>query len=188
MQRKFLNKAWMQNVFSLRFYLVFFSAVFASQVVGQQVNQSPPRTVEATLFAFLVGKNADGSEVLRSTDKSAPGDMLEYQTVYQNNGKTAIKSLEATLPLPVGTAYVGGSAKPVNPQASVDGKLFSAMPLKTMVQTPDGKLQERLVPYSDYRALRWSLGELPATEKVTVSARVQINPVSSGTAATERAK
>ena len=156
--------------------------------MGQQINQPPPKPVEATLAAFQVGKNAEGKEVLLPAIQSAPGDTLEYQTVYQNNGKTAIKSLEATLPLPVGTAYVGGSAKPVNPQASVDGKVFSAVPLKTMVKTPDGKLQERLVPYSDYRALRWSLGELPATEKVTVSARVQINPVSSGTAATERAK
>ena len=178
----------MQNFFSPLFYLVFSSAVIASSAMGQQVNQSPPKPVEATLVAFQVGKNAEGKEVLLPAIQSAPGDTLEYQTVYQNNGKTAIKSLEATLPLPVGTAYVAGSAKPVNPQARLDGKVFSAVPLKTIVKTPDGKLQERLVPYSDYRALRWSLGELAGSEKVTVSARVQINPVSVGTAAAEQAK
>jgi uncharacterized repeat protein (TIGR01451 family) len=178
----------MRHFFSPLFYLVLSSAVIASSAMGQQINQSPPRPVEATLAAFHVGKNAEGKEVLLPAIQSAPGDTLEYQTVYQNNGKTAIKSLEATLPLPVGTVYVAGSAKPVNPQASLDGKVFSAMPLKTMVKTPDGKLQERLVPYSDYRALRWNLGELAGAEKVTVSARVQINPVSGGPAAAERAK
>lgn len=165
-----------------------FGLVFATCAIGQPANQSPPKPVEALLKVFLIGKNAEGKEVRLAADKASPGDVLEYQTVYQNNGKATVKLLTATLPLPIGVGYVAGSAKPINAQASVDGKVFSDMPLKTMVKSADGKVEERLVPYSDYRALRWNLGALAATEKMTVSARTQIISVSGSTAAVEKTK
>ena len=159
----------------------------ASPAMAQLAGNQAPKAVEAKLAVFHVGKNAEGKEALLAADKAAPGDTLEYQTAYQNNGKSAVKSLAATLPLPAGLAYVAGSAKPANPQASVDGKTFAAMPLKTMVKAPNGKLEEKLVPYSEYRALRWNLGDLPANEKVTVSARALVNPVSGSVAAPAKA-
>ena len=142
--------------------------------------------VEATLGVFQIQKDASGKEVLSATDKAAPGETLQYQAAYRNNGMSAVTSLAPTLPLPVGLAYVPGSARPANPQASVDGKTFASMPLKTLAKTADGKLQEQLVPYSDYRALRWNVGSLPANEQVTVSARAQVTPVSGSVAPASR--
>lgn len=142
--------------------------------------------VEATLGVFQIKKDASGKEMLSATDKAAPGETLQYQVAYRNNGKSAVTSMAATLPLPVGLAYVPGSAQPANPQASVDGKTFASMPLKTLVKTADGKLQEQLVPFSDYRALRWNVGSLPASEQVTVSARAQVTPVSGSVAPASR--
>ena len=156
--------------------------------MAQQAGSAAPKPVEATLSVFHVGKNADGKEVLLPADKASPGDTLEYQTVHKNNSKSAINSLTATLPLPEGISYVAGSAKPANAQASLDGKVFAAIPLKTMVKGADGKLEERLVPYSEYRALRWVLGELQANEPVTVSARALVNPVSGSVAVPAKAK
>ena len=52
------------------------------------------------------------------------------------------------------------------------------MPLKRMVKKSDGKLEEQLVPLSEYRALRWDLGELAQKNKVEVSARARVNQVS----------
>jgi uncharacterized repeat protein (TIGR01451 family) len=154
-----------------------------SPAMAQRVGDSAPKSVEAKLSVFQVGKSAEGKEALLLTNKAAPGDTLEYQTLYQNQGQVAVKSLAATLPLPPGLAYVAGSARPANAQASVDGKNFATMPLKVMVKAPSGKLEEQLVPYSDYRALRWNVGDLPANEKVTVSARALVNPVSGSVAA-----
>jgi uncharacterized repeat protein (TIGR01451 family) len=156
--------------------------------MAQQAGGAVAKPVEATLSVFHVGKTADGKEALLPADKASPGDTLEYQTLHKNNGKSVIKSLTATLPLPEGISYVPGSAKPANAQASVDGKVFAAIPLKAMVKNAQGKLEERLVPYSDYRALRWTLGELPANEQVTVSARALVNPVSGSVAAPAKAK
>lgn len=168
--------------------VLFFGAIGISPAAAQTVVSPAPKAVEAKLAVFHVGKNAEGKEALLAAEKAAPGDTLEYQTIYQNNGKSAVRSLAATLPLPAGLAYVAGSAKPVNPQASVDGNTFAAMPLKTMVKSPSGKLEERLVPYSEYRALRWNLDDLPANEKVTVSARALVSPVSGSVASSATAK
>lgn len=159
-----------------------------SPSMAQQVGSVAAKPVEATLSVFHVGKNADGKEALLPADKAAPGDTLEYQTVHKNNGQSVIKSLTATLPLPAGISYVAGSAKPANARASLDGKVFAAIPLKTMVKTAEGKLEERLVPYSEYRALQWALGELPANERVTVSARALVNSVSGTVAAPAKAR
>lgn len=175
--------------FSSRLLGVLFLGVLGISSASAQTAVNPaPKAVEAKLAVFHVGKNAEGKEALLAAEKAAPGDTLEYQTVYQNNGKLAVKSLAATLPLPAGLAYVAGSAKPVNPQASVDGNTFAAMPLKTMVKSSSGKLEEKLVPYSEYRALRWNLDDLPANEKVTVSARALVSPVSGSVASSATAK
>lgn len=133
--------------------------------------------VEANLSASKVTLNAGGKEVLSIADKVAPSDLLEYQTLYKNNGKSTIKSLMATLPIPTGMTYVAGTAKPSSALASLDGKSFAAMPLKRMVKKSDGKMEEQLVPLLEYRALRWSLGELSANAKVAVSVRTKVNAV-----------
>ena len=173
--------------FLLSSMLIGLGLLFGTSAIAQQANAIAAKPVEATLSVFQVGKAADGKEALLPADKAAPGDTLEYEAVYKSNSKSAVKSLAATLPLPVGTSYVPGSAKPVDAQASVDGKTFAAIPLKTMVKTADGKTQERLVPYSEYRALRWALGDLPANEKLTVSARARLDSVSGSVAAPVKA-
>jgi uncharacterized repeat protein (TIGR01451 family) len=176
-----------------KLYAFFFLAaglILSQAAVAQgAASQALPASrtdVESRLAVFQIQKDASGAEVLNATDKASPGEILQYQATYRNNGKAGVTSLTATLPLPDGLAYVPGSARPANPQASVDGKTFASMPLKTLVKMADGKLQERLVPYSDYRALRWTVGSLPANEQVAVSARAQVSPVSSPVAPSAR--
>ena len=173
--------------FFLSSLLLGLGLLFGPSTIAQQANVIAAKPVEATLSVFQVGKGADGKEALLPADKASPGDTLEYEAVYKSNSKSAVKSLTATLPLPIGTSYVPGSAKPANAQASVDGKTFAAIPLKTMDKTADGKPLERLVLYSEYRALRWALGDLPANEKLTVSARARLDSVSGSVAAPVKA-
>jgi uncharacterized repeat protein (TIGR01451 family) len=145
----------------------------------------PAGKVEAKLAAFKVTQDANKKEVLSPADKVAPSDLLEYKVVYQNNGKSQLKQLTATLPLPVGTTFVAGSAKPAGAMASVNDKNFAAMPLKRKVKKADGTLEEQLVPLSEYRTLRWKLGELAGGNKAEVGARVRVDQASVSTAATK---
>ena len=167
--------------FSLLIGLVL-SSLVATNIAMADVATVANSALEAKLVGFKVTQNADHKEVLTLADKVAPGDLLKYQVVYQNNGKSVLSKIKATLPLPIGTTYVAGSAMPANATASLDGKDFAAMPLKRLLKKPDGKLEEQLVPLTEYRALRWDLGELAEKNKVEVSARARVNQASVSTA------
>ncbi len=164
------------SLFAVLFLLSFGPINTALADVATTVNSSSK--VEAKLTGFKVTRDADNKEVLSPADKVAPGDLLRYQVVYQNNGKSLLKQFTATLPLPIGTTYVADSARPVKVTASLDGKEFAVMPLKRLVKKSDGKFEEQLIPLAEYRALRWELGELAEKNKVEVSARARVNQIS----------
>lgn len=115
----------------------------------------------------------NGKESKASAEKAAPGDIVQYTAIYKNKDKSPAKQVLATLPIPVGTEYVSGTAIPAGATASTDGTKFASIPLKRMVKNAEGKTIEQEVPFSEYRALRWSFGELAGGESRTVSARVK---------------
>ena len=129
--------------------------------------------VDATLRAFqVVGAGKDVKLV--PTVQAHPGDVIEYQVTYHNAGKAPAKQVKATLPVPEGgMAYLEGSASPAALQASLDGVTYAAPPLKREV-VRDGRRQQEIVPPSEYRFLRWDLGDLPAGKSVTVTSRMRL--------------
>ena len=132
--------------------------------------------VKSVLSQKLVTVGADGKEVLADAAQIKPGEKMEYAITYTNNTKDAAKGLQATLPIPVGTQYLPSTAKPVLVLASLDGKTFALPPLKRKV-VKDGVTTEVEVPASEYRALRWRMGDLAPAQSVTASARVLVNPL-----------
>jgi len=126
-------------------------------------------TVELTLFKVV--KGADGKEQLLDATKVKPNDVLEYRATYTNHDTKAVKGVVANLPIPNGLVYEAKSAKPgatLVQVATKDGA-FSAEPLTRKV----GEKIEA-VPYSEYRMLRWNLGQLPAGGSMAVSARATV--------------
>ena len=132
-------------------------------------------TVESQLVANRVVTLA-GAEVFKPADKANPGDVIEYRARYVNKGAIGVAALAATIPVPPGTEYWTGTARPNGALASADGINFSAMPLRRAVRTDDGKTRDELVPTMEYRALRWELGALPAGADAVVSLRVRVTP------------
>jgi uncharacterized repeat protein (TIGR01451 family) len=119
-----------------------------------------------------------GNKTLVSPAESAkPGDIVEYRAVYANKGNGPAKQLFATVPIPANTTLVLGSIDPDKAQGSFDGVSFSELPLTRAVKQADGSLRSEAVPLSEYRALRWSVGDLSAGQQIGVSLRVRINPV-----------
>jgi uncharacterized repeat protein (TIGR01451 family) len=116
-----------------------------------------------------------GKEVLSPAKQAAPGDVLQYTATYKNVDKAPATQVDATLPIPTGTEYIPGTATPAGAWASTDGIKFSPIPLKHMVKNSDGKMIEQEVAFSEYRALRWSLGDLAGGASRTVSARVRVS-------------
>ena len=131
--------------------------------------------VESVLTAKKVEIGADKKEVLAEAKTVKPGDVIEYVVTYSNKGKNGVRDLAATLPIPADTEFLRNTNKPGATRAALaDGK-FAAIPLKRKVKLPSGKEEEIEVPFSEYRALQWSLGELAAGKSVVVSARVRVS-------------
>jgi uncharacterized repeat protein (TIGR01451 family) len=130
-----------------------------------------------------VATQPDGKEALVAADAAKPGEVIEYKATYQNKGNAPLRRLEATLPVPVGTEVLPSSVRPANAKASLDGSNFQPIPLKRKVKQADGREVEQLVPYAEYRFLRWSVGTLEAGKELVYVARVKVNaegPVAPG--------
>jgi uncharacterized repeat protein (TIGR01451 family) len=119
-----------------------------------------------------------GSKTLVSPAETAkPGDIVEYRAVYANKGNGPAKQLFATVPIPANTTLLADSADPDKAQGTLDGVNFSVLPLMRAVKLADGSVKSEPVPLSEYRALRWSVGNLDAGQQIGVSLRVRINPI-----------
>ncbi len=116
-----------------------------------------------------------GKEVFSAATQAAPGEILQYTATYKNVDKAPATRVNATLPIPTGTEYLPGTATPAGAWASTDGTTFAPIPLKHVVKNSEGKLVEQEVAFSQYRALRWSLGDLAGGASRTVSARVKVS-------------
>jgi uncharacterized repeat protein (TIGR01451 family) len=130
--------------------------------------------VAVTLAAARVVVGEHGAEQLVTTEAVRPGDVVEYRATYTNQGDSAVRGLTATLPIPVDTNYLGLTATPGDVEASTDGVNFAAIPLMRKVVGGDGRERWEPVPASEYRALRWQIGELGANASASVAARVVV--------------
>ena len=132
------------------------------------------KDIVVTMDVKKVIHGSDGKESLEVADRAKPGDILQYSAVYANKTAKKFLDLEATIPVPAYTAYVSGSTRPAGAKASVDGQTFQTIPLRRKVKQPDGKEVTQLVPYSEYRFLRWFPGTLAAEQELKFSARVKV--------------
>jgi uncharacterized repeat protein (TIGR01451 family) len=152
--------------------------VFLLQFLCMQ-GAAAAENVSVALQAFKVVTTNAGTKLVK-TDAAQPGDTIEYQVTYSNTGATPARDVLATLPVPKGgLAYVADSATPTAAQASLDGATFAPLPL-TRTVTRAGKQVVEPVPVSEYRFLRWKLGDIKPGASTTVSSRMRLDgaPVS----------
>lgn len=139
------------------------------------------KDVEVTLQQFKVNKRAQ-AEVLEPVVQIKPGEVIEYQVSYQNTTTHGISQLQATLPIPKETEYIPNTAHPALVQASLDGINYAPVPLRRTVKLANGQMVEQDLPVGEYRSLRWTLGDLSASQKKTVSARIRLAPLAQAVA------
>lgn len=129
---------------------------------------APVLTAELNQFLVVIDK---GKEVLKPVDQAKPGDLIEYQVVYTNRTQSPLSEVVAELPIPIGLEYQPKTTRPAaTALAAVQGGRFAREPL--MRPGANGQLEP--VPYSEYRQLRWTLGQIAAGSKAQVSARVRV--------------
>ena len=147
-------------------------ALTGSMSATAEVSATKP-AVSVNLSAYEISMNKKGESVVKPVDQVKPNDIIEYRATYTNNTAKTINGLVATLPIPADTQFLAKST-PAKAQASTDGINFAAMPLKRKVGT-----QMVNVPLQEYRALRWTIAELPAGKSVIVTAQTRVNSTAS---------
>jgi uncharacterized repeat protein (TIGR01451 family) len=160
-------RAGRKTVLPLIAILIFSGLPFVS---GAQEKEP----VISLLTAKKVTADAKGKEKLESADTAKPGEVIQYEATYRNQSDKDVSNLKATVPIPVGMELLADSAKPSPAEASLDGKTYEAFPLKRTVTLPDGTTAEEAVPLSQYRSLRWNVGDLKAGKSASVTARAKL--------------
>jgi hypothetical protein len=138
-------------------------------------NTSARPDVKAELKAFKVV-----GDKLEAAESADPGDVIEYQARYTNNGSAPAQRFSPQLPMPDALVYAGNTAAPAGFLATTDGKNFAPAPLMRSVKNADGTTKMVAVPLREYRALRWQLGTLAPGETVTIKARARVKTFADG--------
>jgi uncharacterized repeat protein (TIGR01451 family) len=156
-------------------------ALILAQILAVQPSfaQSPPAPCDLTmtLVAQKVIKTSDGKEELKPADRAFPGEVVQYDTTCQNQTDKPMSNVQPMLPIPKGMEYLPSTAQLPPAEATLDGGRFEAIPIKRKYRLPDGTEEEREVPATEYRGLRWRIPEIAPGAKVTVVARVRILPI-----------
>lgn len=154
--------------------LVFVKMFAILGLVAASAFAQTQKDLQVTMEVKKIVKAADGKESLEAAEQAKPGDILQYTAVYSNKSKNNLRDLEATIPIPPYTEYVPGSSRPAGVKASVDGQSFQSIPLRRKVKQVDGKEVMQLVPYTDYRTLRWFAGNISPNQELKFSTRVRV--------------
>ena len=152
--------------------LAAFTAGYTGAAESPQGKAKSPLAIALT--AQKVVKQSDGKEKLLAADRTFPGEVIQYDALYQNQSVRPLDNVTPTLPIPVGMVFLPDSATPVPVEASLDGKKFERIPLKRKVVMPSGETEEQEVPATEYRALRWQLGQMAPGAKTILVARTRI--------------
>ena len=147
--------------------LVLISALSATAALAEG-------ELRVELEAYRVSTGADGEEQFSTAKSAYPGDVVEYRAHYTNDGSTTLTDVQAVIPIPDGTVYLPATATPAAVEASLDGQTFEPVPLRRRVINADGSESWELVPASEYRFLRFGLGDLGADATALAKARVAI--------------
>lgn len=132
--------------------------------------------VTAEMTASKIVAQGD-KETRDAADKAKPGDVIEYRVVYKNAGKSPVKNVQGSLPVPIGMELLPQSPQPADVTATVEGTTYAKLPLKRIIVAADGKQKEVEIPIAEVRGIRWNLGQLQAGESREVVARMRLQSV-----------
>ncbi|ACT51781.1 DUF11 domain-containing protein [Methylovorus glucosotrophus] len=138
------------------------------------------QAVTVNLIQNKVIKDEKGIEKRIEASSVKPNDVIEYRVTYKNVTDKPVKGLIANLPIPDGLEYQASSAKPSrNAVVAAEDATYSREPLAK--KQSDGTT--KLVPYNEYRHVRWDLGTLAPGASVEVVARAKVEAFSAKTPA-----
>jgi len=123
-------------------------------------------SVHGQISAFIVAQDQQGQEKILPAVSTEPGQTMEYQIVFTNDGQTNVSGLQIVDPVPENTEFIGTSNRSdvdATFEVSIDGGIsFEREPVIRIETQADGTQKKVIIPPEQYTHLRWT----PAQELV----------------------
>ncbi|MFZ2844026.1 hypothetical protein [Psychrobacter sp.] len=125
---------------------------------------STPDVVNAQTKVMKILKNSDGREIAVPANHIAPGDIIEYHTVYTNTTAQPVTDINAMVSLPNGVRLVSLNS-PLPTLATTGGDSYQTIQ----------QVGNTVVVQENYSGLKWNLVNLNpnAAQTVVIRAKVQ---------------
>ena len=125
---------------------------------------STPDVVNAQTKVMKILKNSDGREIAVPANHIAPGDIIEYHTVYTNTTAQTVNDINAMVSLPNGVRLVSLNS-PLPTLATTGGDSYQTIQ----------QIGNTVVVQENYSGLKWNLVNLNpnAAQTVVIRAKVQ---------------
>lgn len=124
---------------------------------------STPNVVTANTKVMKILKNKEGVEFAVPANHIAPGDIIEYHTVYTNTSAKPINNINATVSLPNGVKLISVNS-PLPTLATLGGNTYQSI----------GQTDTPITIQQPYSSLRWNLVDLDANTTQTVVLRATV--------------
>ena len=124
---------------------------------------STPNIVNATTKVMKILKNKEGREFAVPANHIAPGDIIEYHTVYTNTTARPVSDINATVNLPNGVKLI-----------SLNSTLPTLATIGDNTYQTIGQVGTSTVIQQPYSGLKWNLVDLGANAAQTVVIRVTV--------------
>lgn len=115
--------------------------------------------VSGQIQAFIVSVGSDGTENITEAKVTEPGQIMEFQIVFTNNGASDVSGIQVVDPIPENTLYIGDSHRAdvtAAFQVSIDGgTTFEPEPVIRIETLSDGTSKEVVVSPDKYTHVRW---------------------------------
>lgn len=125
---------------------------------------------------FVIKKDKDNQEVLKSTPRVFPGEVVLYKMTFENTENEILKDVEVNGLIPNVTNYIKGSESKQDNEIvmfSIDnGTTWSEKPMKKVVK--DGVVKEIAAETFEYTNIKWKIPSFKEKETKLFEYRVMI--------------
>ncbi len=154
---------------------VIATGLLSSAVMASTAQQGYLQVTSKVQKMVYVNHNGKKVATYIPAKKVIPGEIVQYNTFFQNIGNQAAANISIVNPIPKHTVYLPNSAQGQNTQVvfSVDGGRHYAPASALKVRGKDGRLYP--AKPSDYTHIRWQYrGSLPPKQRKAVGFRVRL--------------
>lgn len=136
------------------------SFLLATVISAFAVSAYANTSVHGQINAFIVKQDIQGKEKILPAVETEPGQTMEFQIVFTNDGDTSVDGIQVVDPVPENTQFIGTSERADVPavfEVSIDGGVsFEPEPVVRIETQPDGTQKKVVIPASEYTHLRWT--------------------------------